>query len=100
MADMAKLAYRPIGLVTSLGAAALAGKLVGAVWKKIVHEDEMPGALDREYTIGKVLAAALFQAGVFAVVQSWSTGAAPSCSRESPGPGRATRLRASWLRSC
>ena len=69
MADMAKLAYRPIGLVTSLGAAALAGKLVGAVWKKIVHEDEMPGALDREYTIGKVLAAALFQAGVFAVAQ-------------------------------
>ena len=69
MAEMAKLAYRPIGLAASLGAAALAGKLVGVVWKKIVHEDEIPGALDREYAMGKVLAAALFQAGVFAIVQ-------------------------------
>ena len=70
MADMAKLAYRPIGLVTSLAAAALAGKLVGVVWKKVVHEDEIPGALDQEYTMGKILAAALFQAGVFAIVQA------------------------------
>lgn len=70
MADMAKLAYRPIGLAASLGAAALAGKLVGVVWKKVVHEDEIPGALNREYTMGKVLAAALFQAGVFAIVQA------------------------------
>ena len=69
MAEMAKLAYRPIGLAASLGAAALAGKLVGVVWKKIVHEDEIPGALDREYAMGKVHAAALFQAGVFAIVQ-------------------------------
>lgn len=69
MADMAKMAYRPIGLAASLGAAALASKLVGAIWKKVAHEDEMPGALDPQYSIGKVLAAALFQAGVFAIVQ-------------------------------
>lgn len=69
MADIAKLAYRPIGLAASLGAAALAGKLVGAIWKKVVHEDEIPGALDQEYKIGKVLTFALFQAGVFAIVQ-------------------------------
>jgi hypothetical protein len=69
MADMAKLAYRPVGLAASLGAAAIAGRLVGVIWKKIAHEDEIPDALDAQYPMGKVLAAALIQAGVFAVVQ-------------------------------
>lgn len=70
MADMAKLAYRPLGLVASLGAAALAGRLVGLIWKQIADEDEIPDALDPQYSMGKVLAAALIQAGVFAIVQS------------------------------
>jgi len=69
MADMAKLAYRPLGLAASLGAAALAGRLVGVIWKKVADEDEIPDALDAQYSIGKVLAAALIQAGVFAIVQ-------------------------------
>ena len=69
MADMAKLAYRPLGLAASLGAAALAGRLVGGIWKKVADEDEIPDALDAQYSIGKVLAAALIQAGVFAIVQ-------------------------------
>jgi hypothetical protein len=70
MADMAKLAYRPIGLAVSLGAAAIAGRLVGVIWKKLADEDEIPDALDAQYSMGKVIAAALIQAGVFAVVQS------------------------------
>ncbi|MFT4166428.1 MAG: DUF4235 domain-containing protein [Microlunatus sp.] len=69
MADMAKLAYRPIGLAASLGSAAIAGKLVATVWKKVAHEDDTPGAMDLQHSMGKVLAFALFQAGVFAVVQ-------------------------------
>jgi hypothetical protein len=69
MADISKLAYRPFGLAISLGAAAIAGRLVGVIWKKATDEDEIPDALDAQYTIGKVLAAALIQAGVFAIVQ-------------------------------
>ena len=69
MADMAKLAYRPVGLAASLGAAAIAGRLVGVIWKKVTDEDEIPGALDAQYSMGKVLVAALIQAGVFAIVQ-------------------------------
>ena len=69
MADMAKMAYRPIGLAASLGSAALAGKLVAAVWKKVAHEDDTPGAMDPQYSMGKVIAFALFQAGVFAIIQ-------------------------------
>lgn len=70
MTDVAKLAYRPIGLVASLGAAALAGRLVGVIWKKVTDEDEIPGALNAQYSMRKVLAAALIQAGVFAIVQA------------------------------
>ncbi|WP_344810531.1 DUF4235 domain-containing protein [Microlunatus aurantiacus] len=66
---MAKLAYRPVGLAVSLGSAAIAGRVVGLIWKKLSDEDEIPDALDAQYTVGKVLAAALIQAGVFAIVQ-------------------------------
>lgn len=69
MADMAKLAYRPIGLAVSLGSAAVAGRVVGLIWKRLSDEDEIPDALDAQYSVGKVLAAALIQAGVFAIVQ-------------------------------
>ena len=69
MADMAKLAYRPVGLAVSLGSAAIAGRVVGLIWKKISDEDEIPDPLDHQFSIGKVLAAALIQAGVFAIVQ-------------------------------
>ena len=69
MPDMAKMAYQPIGLAVSLASAAVAGRVVGLIWKKLSDEDEIPDALDAQYSVGKVLAAALIQAGVFAVVQ-------------------------------
>ena len=49
MADMAKLAYRPIGLAVSLGSAAVAGRVVGLIWKKLADEDEIPDALDAHH---------------------------------------------------
>ena len=76
MADMAKLAYRPIGLAVSLGSAAVAGRVVGLIWKKLSDEDEIPDALDAQYSVGKVLAAALIQAGGV---------------RDRPGPGQPGR---------
>jgi hypothetical protein len=69
MPDMAKMAYQPIGLAVSLASAAVAGRVVGLIWKKLSDEDEIPDALDAQYSVGKVLAAALIQAAVFAVVQ-------------------------------
>ena len=35
MPDMAKMAYQPIGLAVSLGTAAVAGRVVGLIWKKL-----------------------------------------------------------------
>jgi hypothetical protein len=69
MPDMAKMAYQPIGLAVSLASAAVAGRVFGVIWKKLADEDEIPDALDSQYSMGKVLAAALIQAAVFAVVQ-------------------------------
>jgi alcohol dehydrogenase class IV len=72
MADvpLPKWAYRPIGLVLSLGAAAIAGRLVKEVWRRVRHTDELPGAMQSEYAIGEVVAAAALQALVFGVVHA------------------------------
>ena len=42
MPDMAKMAYQPIGLAVSLASAAVAGRAVGLIWKKLADEDEIP----------------------------------------------------------
>lgn len=70
MADMIKWAYRPVGLVASLGAAALAGRLVKLVWRRVRHQDEIPTAMQSEYSIGEVVAASALSALVFGVVQA------------------------------
>ncbi len=70
MADIKKLAYRPVGLVASLGAAALAGRLVKLVWRRARHQDEIPTAMQSEYSLAEVVAAAALQALVFGVVQA------------------------------
>ena len=76
MPDMAKMAYQPIGLAVSLASAAVAGRVVGLIWKKLADEDEIPDALDSQYSVGKVLAAALIQAADV---------------RRRPGPGQPGR---------
>ena len=70
MADLAKVAYRPMGLLASLGAAAIAGRLVKVIWKQVRNEDDVPGALESEYSMGEVLAAAAVQALIFGVVHA------------------------------
>lgn len=69
-ADVVKWAYRPIGLVASLGAAALAGRLVKVVWRRVRDQDDLPTAMQSEYSIGEVVAAAALQALVFGIVQA------------------------------
>jgi Protein of unknown function (DUF4235) len=70
MAEMAKWTYRPIGLLASLGAAALAGRLVKVIWRRARHQDELPTAMQSEYSIGEVVAATALQALVFGIVQA------------------------------
>jgi hypothetical protein len=70
MADVVKWAYRPIGLVASLGAAALAGRLVQVIWRRARHQDELPTPLQSEYSLKEVVAAAALQALVFGIVHA------------------------------
>jgi hypothetical protein len=70
MAEMTKWAYRPLGLVASLGAAALAGRLVKVLWRRARHQEDLPTPLQSEYSLGEVVAAAALQAVVFGVVQA------------------------------
>lgn len=70
MSEIMKVAYKPISLLASLGAAALAGRVVRLIWQQAANEDELPDVLNAESPVGKVLAAALIQAGVFAIAHT------------------------------
>ena len=66
----AKLAYRPVGLLTSLAAGSVASAIFKQIWKRVAHEDDAPDALQSEYTFGKVLLAAAIQGAIFAVIKA------------------------------
>lgn len=70
MPSAAKLAYRPVGLVGSLAAGAIASALFKMIWRKAAHKDEAPDALQSEYSLAQVLIAATIQGAIFALVKA------------------------------
>lgn len=68
----AKLLYRPVGVVTSVAAGMIASAIVNKVWQKTLGDpgDDPPQALESEYPVKEILAAALIQGAVFAVVKA------------------------------
>lgn len=70
MSALAKIAYRPIGLVGSVLAGAAAGAVVKQVWRRVADADDAPGALQSEYRLRTVLLGAAVQGLVFAVVKA------------------------------
>lgn len=66
----AKLAYRPVGMLASLAAGSLAGAIFKQIWKRVADEDDAPGALQSEYSLGKILLAATIQGAIFALVKA------------------------------
>ncbi len=68
----AKILYRPVGLVASLVAGALAGMVTRRVWQKVSPGDtsEPPTALQSEYDVKEVLLAALVSGAIFAVTKA------------------------------
>ncbi len=71
MAELVKVAYRPLGMLASLGAAALAGKAFTAIWKRVARSDTVPGALNADDRMTRVVIAAVLQAAIFAATQAW-----------------------------
>ena len=66
----AALAYRPIGLVASLAAGAVASAIFKQIWKRVARQDEAPDALQSEYPLREVLLAAAIQGAIFALVKA------------------------------
>ncbi|GAA3623961.1 DUF4235 domain-containing protein [Microlunatus ginsengisoli] len=65
----AKLAYRPVGLVSSVVAGAAAAGLFKALWGA-VGRGKAPDALQSKASIGEILLAATLQGAIFAAVNA------------------------------
>ena len=70
MVSAAKLAYRPVGLVTSVVAGAIASAVFKQIWKRVTDEDDAPDAMQSEYSLRQILLAAALQGAIFAVVKA------------------------------
>jgi len=70
MVSAAKLAYRPVGLIASVVAGAIASAVFKQIWKRVSDEDDAPDAMQSEYGIGQILLAAMLQGAIFAVVKA------------------------------
>lgn len=68
----AKLLYRPVGLATSMAAGVLAGMAFKWVWKRAVHGEDAdpPTALQSEYDLREIVAAAVVQGAIYASVKA------------------------------
>ena len=70
MVSAAKLAYRPVGLVASIVAGAIASAVFKQIWSRVADEDDAPSAMQSEYSLGQVLLAATIQGAIFAAVKA------------------------------
>ena len=70
MVSAAKLAYRPVGIVASIAAGAIASAVFKQIWKRVADEDDAPDAMQSEYSLAQVLLAATLQGAIFALVKA------------------------------
>ena len=70
MVSAAKLAYRPVGIIASIAAGAVASAVFKQIWKRVADEDDAPSAMQSEYSLGQVLLAATIQGAIFAAVKA------------------------------
>jgi Protein of unknown function (DUF4235) len=67
---MAKLVYRPFGLLVSVLGSVLAGMLFKQMWKRAAGKDDPPKARESEYGWREILAAAALQGAVFGLIKA------------------------------
>lgn len=70
MVSAAKLAYRPVGIVASIAAGAIASALFKQIWKRVADEDDAPDAMQSEYPLSQILIAATLQGAIFALIKA------------------------------
>lgn len=66
----AKLAYKPVGLVMSLAAGALASVVSRQLWHALSGGDDLPDAEDKNVDWSELLLGAALEAAVFAVAKA------------------------------
>jgi hypothetical protein len=70
MSFASKMAYKPVGIVAGMAAGALAGVVFKQVWKLTAGDGDAPNATDEDRGWAEVLAAAMLQGAIFAVVKA------------------------------
>ena len=70
MVSAAKLAYRPVGILASVAAGAIASAVFKQIWKRVSDEDDAPDAMQSEYSLGQIVLAAMLQGAIFAAVKA------------------------------
>jgi len=65
-----KVAYKPVGLLLSVAAGAVAGVIFKQVWKLASGDDDAPNATDEDRGWTEILIAAALQGALFAVVKA------------------------------
>lgn len=89
---MARLIYKPFGLIVSVLGGLVAGTVFKRVWSAVGHEEEAPKATDEDKGWREVVVAAAAQGAVFGAVKAlidrggatgfaWLTGAWPGRSK-------------------
>jgi Protein of unknown function (DUF4235) len=67
---VAKLIYRPLGLLFSVVGGILAGVVFKQIWKLVSHQEEAPKAKESEYGWREILPAAAFEGAIFGLVKA------------------------------
>ena len=70
MSRLAKIAYKPAGILLGVAAGAIAGFAFREVWKAVSGDDDAPNATDEDRGWGEILAAAALQGAIFALVKA------------------------------
>jgi hypothetical protein len=70
MTMLAKILYRPVGIVGGLIGGALAGALFKRVWKLAAHDPDPPKPTDRNRRWLEIVLAAAVQGAVFRAVKA------------------------------
>jgi hypothetical protein len=67
---MAKLLYKPFGILFSVLGGLLAGAAFKQVWKRIADQEDSPKAKESEYGWKEILPAAAIQGAIFGLVKA------------------------------
>jgi len=70
LADVARLLYKPLGLLISVLGGLVAGAIFKRLWSAVGHEGEAPKATDEDRGWGEVIAAGTIEGAVFGSVKA------------------------------